>query len=73
MSSSRASSWEIAPARNSFVFSVNARCSSGVNSCLHIFPVMGSKPPIPVSQASVTEMDVGFLNTIEFSEIPDAA
>ena len=52
---------------------MNALCSSNVNSCLHILPVIGSKPPMPVSQASVTEMEVGFLKTIEFSEIPDAA
>lgn len=71
----RASSWDIAPAKNSLVFSVKARCSLGVNSCRHIFPVIGSNPPIPVSQAamSVMEMDVGHLNTMEFREIPSAA
>ena len=72
-SSSRLSSCDIADAKNSFVFNVNETCSSLVNSYLHILPVMGSYPPMPVSQASLTEMEVGCRKTTELIEMPSLA
>jgi hypothetical protein len=41
-----------------------------VNLYRHALPVMGSYLPIPVSQASLNEMDGGDLKMIEFSDIP---
>eukprot|EP00956_Cyclotella_meneghiniana_P016828 scaffold26896_cov44-Cyclotella_meneghiniana.AAC.4 len=40
------------------MFRVNALCSISENSCLHILPLKGSYPPIPVSQASLMEIEL---------------
>lgn len=58
---------------NSLVFKVNACCCSIVNSCLHISPVNMSYPPMPVSQASLIEIEVGVRKTIELRDIPATA
>lgn len=73
LSSSSARRCDISAARNSFVLRVNAICSSGENLCLHILPVIGLYPPIPVSHASLIDIEVGSRNTMELRDIPSFA
>lgn len=49
---------------------MRAVCSSSVNSCRHILPVIASYPPMPVSHASLIEIDVGLRKTMLFREMP---
>ena len=72
-SSSSPSCCDICAARNSFVLSVKEICSSVVNLCRHILPSIGLYPPIPVSQASLMDTDVGVLKMTELMEIPCCA
>lgn len=73
VSSSNARWCEISAAINSLVLRVSATCSSGENLCLHILPVIGSYPPIPVSHASLIDIEVGSWNTMELRDIPSFA
>eukprot|EP00956_Cyclotella_meneghiniana_P005497 scaffold7028_cov40-Cyclotella_meneghiniana.AAC.2 len=53
--------------------SVNEICCSRVNSYLHISPLTGLYPPMPVSHASLIETDVGIRKITKLIDMPSLA